>query len=146
MDINDAMNELTESYAELNDSLGGGILAGALLSEIPPLSVAAYMLGSLVGGVIGGFVYNAGKSLFMSFCVESGCTFFGLVDQNYQLPQEIIDEIGIEVFEYEKFEYDKFQFDRFEFDRFTPDTFEFDKFGISIIRRGVIGVGKIGYI
>ena len=103
------------------------------------------MLGSFIGGVIGGFAYNIGHSLFMSFCVDSGCTFFGLVDQNYELPQEILDEIGIDVFEYEKFDYESFKYDSFQFDSFTPDVFEYDKFGITIIRRGVIGVGKIGY-
>ena len=81
----------------------------------------------------------------MSFCVDSGCTFFGIVDQDYQLPQEIMDEIGIEVFDYEKFEYDSFQYDNFRFDTFSPDTFQYDKFGITILRRGVIGVGKVGY-
>ena len=62
-----------------------------------------------------------------------------------QLPQEIMDEIGIEVFDYEKFEYDSFQYDNFRFDTFSPDTFQYDKFGITILRRGVIGVGKVGY-
>ena len=67
------------------------------------------------------------------------------MDQNYELPQEILDEIGIDIFKYEKFDYETFQYDSFQLDSFTPDAFEYDKFGITIIRRGVIGVGKIGY-
>ena len=136
-------DEIARLHITTAFSVGGGILLSA---AFPPLSVAAYMLGSFIGGVIGGFAYNMGKNLFMSFCVESGCTFFGIVDQNYELPQEIIDAIGIDVFDYEKYEYDRFQADTFQFDSFTPDSFEYDKFGITIIRRGVIGFGKIGYV
>ena len=137
--------EMSRLYITTAFSVGGGIAASVWFVEIPPLAMAAYMLGSFIGGVIGGFAYNLGHSLFMSFCVDSGCTFFGLVDQNYELPQEILDEIGIDVFDYEKFDYETFQYDSFQFDAFTPDAFEYDKFGITIIRRGVIGVGKIGY-
>ena len=137
--------EMSRLYITTAFSVGGGIAASVWFVEIPPLAMAAYMLGSFIGGVIGGFAYNIGHSLFMSFCVDSGCTFFGLVDQNYELPQEILDEIGIDIFEYEKFDYETFQYDSFQFDAFTPDAFEYDKFGITIIRRGVIGVGKIGY-
>jgi len=38
------------------------------------------------------------------FCVESGCTFFGVVDQNCEIPPDVIDPMGLEVFEYEKIE------------------------------------------
>ncbi|MGN0502243.1 MAG: hypothetical protein ACI4HN_04915 [Ruminococcus sp.] len=138
-------DEIARLHITTAFSVGGGIAASVWFSEIPPLAVAAYMLGSFIGGVVGNFAYNIGKSLFMSFCVESGCTFFGIVDQNYQLPQEILDEIGIDVFDYEKFDYEGFQYDSFQFDSFSLDVFEYDKFGITIIRRGVIGVGKIGY-
>lgn len=138
-------DEIARLHITTAFSVGGGLAASVWFAEIPPLAIAAYMLGSFIGGVVGGFAYNIGKSLFMSFCVDSGCTFFGIVDQDYQLPQEIMDEIGIEVFDYEKFEYDSFQYDNFRFDTFSPDTFQYDKFGITILRRGVIGVGKVGY-
>ena len=139
-------DEIAKLHITTAFSVGGGIAASIWFAEFPPLATAAYMLGSFIGGIIGGFVYSTGKSLFMSFCVESGCTFFGLVDQNYELPQEIIEKIGIDVFEYEKFEYNVFQNDSFQFEAFTPDYFEYEKFGITIIRRSVIGVGKIGYV
>ena len=139
-------DEIARLHITTAFSVGTGLLASVWFSEIPPLAIAAYMLGSFIGGVIGGFVYNAGRSLFMSFCVESGCTFFGIVDQNYELPQEIIDEIGIEVFDYEKFDYETFQADTFQLDTFTPDTIEYDRFGIRILRRGVLEFGRVGYI
>jgi len=139
-------DEIARLHITTAFSVGGGVAASVWFSAVPPIAAVAYMLGSFVGGVIGGFAYSLGKNLFMSFCVDSGCTFFGIVDQNYQLPQEIIDEIGIEVFDYEKFQYERFQHDSFQFDTFSHDIFQYDKFGITILRRGVIGVGKVGYI
>lgn len=112
----------------------------------PAFSVISYMIGSLVGFAVSKLILHTSKKLVLSFCVESGCTFFGLVDQNYKLPQEIIEQIGIEVFDYEKFEYDNFRPDSFQVDTFSFDSFEYDKFGITILRRGVIGVGKVGYV
>ena len=50
-------------------------------------------------------------------------------------------------FAYDKIELDLFQFDKFEFSRFELDTFESDKeFDFIFLRRGVIGINKIGYV
>lgn len=139
-------DEIARLHITTAFSVAGGLAASVWFAEIPPLAVAAYMLGSFIGGIVGSFAYNLGRNVFVAFCVESGCTFFGVVDQSYELPQEVINAIGIEVFEYEKFAYDTFEADTFQFDSFIPDSFEYDKFGIRILRRGVIEFGKIGYI
>lgn len=104
----------------------------------------AYLLGNFVGSFIGSFAYIAVDNAFMSFAISSGWTFFGIVDQNYELPDQILDEMGVDIFDYEDFVVDDFSFDTydfsdFSFDKYTPDF-------ISIIRRGVIGVHQIGYI
>lgn len=119
----------------------GGISQGII--EIP---VLGFMIGSFIGSMIGSVAYSAGYSAVMSFCVDSGFTMFGLVDQNYELPKEVMEEIGIEVFEYEKLEYEKFEYENFEHEKFDYEEFEYEKFDIVFLRRGVIGVGKIGYI
>ena len=100
------------------------------------------MVGSLVGSVL----YEVSYKPFISFCVDTGFTCFGLVDQNYELPQEIIKELGVEVFEYEKFDYSKFQPKQFNFKKFEINKFEYSKIEYKFIRRGVIGVSKIGYV
>lgn len=69
-----------------------------------------------------------------------------LVEQNYELPENVLKQIGVEPFEYDKFEFDKFQFDSFKPDTVTIDKIEYEKIGIKVLRRGVIEVGKIGYI
>lgn len=57
------------------------------------MSVLGFMLGSFVGSVVGSFAYNVGHNVFMSFCVDTGFTMFGLVDQNYELPDEVMEAV-----------------------------------------------------
>lgn len=103
------------------------------------------MIGSLVGGIIGGLVYKVSESLLLSFCIDSGCTFFGLVDQNYRLPQSVFDDLGLESFDFTKFEAEQFEYDHFVPNSFSYDSFEYEKFGIKVLRRDLIGVFSIGY-
>ena len=129
----------------------GAMYLGTLTQELIPIPVLGFMVGSFAGSLVGTFVYNTGYSMAMSFFVENGFTMFGLVNQDYELPKNVLDEIGIETFDYEKisddmsennlFEANKFSFNTFDTERFNPDTFE-----IKYLRRGVIGINKIGYV
>lgn len=121
-----------------------GIGLGALAQALMPAMPFAYMLGNFVGSFVGSFAYVACDSAFMSFATYSGWTFFGLVDQNYVLPDEVVREIGIDVFEY-----DKYYFDNYQMDIYEPDYFSFDEYKphfIKLLRRGVIGVHQVGFI
>ena len=133
----------TRNSLVLDLSLAGGVIATALF---PELSVIASLLGSMIGSAVGVLIYKCLDRCFMALIVEQGCTFFGLVDQNYELPENVLNQIGVETFEYEKFEFDKFQFDSFKPDTVTIDKIEYEKIGIKVLRRGVIEVGKIGYM
>ena len=61
---------------------------------------------------------------------------FGLVDQNYMLPDEVMEAIGFDVFKYEEFTFNEFQ----------VEESEVDSLSIEFLRRGVIGVHQIGYV
>lgn len=141
-------NRCCQDFVITACSIGLGVASSAAASVLftPAAAVFGYMIGSFVGSVIGGFVYKGIYSCAISFCIESGNTFFGLVEQNYELPKEVLEKTGVEVFEYEKFEPQKFNYDTFkpikyEYERFMPI-----KIGVTFLRRGVIGVGAIGYI
>ncbi|MBQ3508546.1 MAG: hypothetical protein IJA90_00810 [Peptococcaceae bacterium] len=120
---------------------GGNIIQGIV--EIP---VLGYMLGSFVGSMVGSFVYTGVYKAVLSFCIDTGFTMFGLVEQDYELPKEILEEIGIDVFEYEHFVYESFEHQKFEHTAFNHEQFQHNTIGITLLRRGVIGVRKIGYI
>ncbi len=130
-----------DMYISACSLIGGGISQAVI--EVP---VLGYMIGSFVGSIIGSFTYNIGYKAVVSFCVDSGFIMFGLVEQDYTLPKEIIEQMGIETFEYESFQYDTFEPDSFSFDTFETDTFEPDTLDITFLRRGVIGVSKVGYV
>lgn len=122
-------------------------VAGAFVGQalLPAFPVIGFMLGSFVGGIIGSFAYTAGKSVCLSFCVESGFTFFGIVDQDYELPDEVIKELGIEIFEIDEFVVQEFELEEFAFQPFQLEEFKLETFSITSLRRGVLKINQIGY-
>lgn len=139
---NQLADELVKDmYVSACTLIGGGV--SQALIEVP---VLGYMIGSFVGSVVGSFTYNIGYKAVLSFCADNGFTMFGLVTQDYTLPDEVINQMGLETFDYETFEYDTFEPATFEYDTFEPDRFTPDSLDITFLRRGVIGVSKIGYV
>ena len=120
-------------------SIGVG-LALSMLTICP----FAYLLGNFVGSFVGSFAYIAVDKAFISFAVYSGWTFFGVVKQDYILPDNVLKELGIDLFDYENMFFDEYRFDKFNFDELSLDEYIPDF--ISIIRRGVIGIHQIGYV
>lgn len=136
-------NELIKSMFVIESSTVGGYVGQVVLNNLP---VLGYMIGSLVGSVIGSFSYNVGYTAVISFCVDTGITLFGLVEQDYSLPEDIIKDIGLQTFDYETFKPETLEPDTFKFETFSFDTIQPDTLGIKYLRRGVIGVSKIGYV
>lgn len=134
--------ELVKELIVSSAALAGGTIAQTFI-EIP---VVGFMLGSFVGSAIGSFAYNCGYSAAMSFCVDTGFTMFGLVKQDYTLPEDVLEYIGVDVFQYEKFLPKQFQKQNFTPLGFNHKKFEANTLGIRILRRGVIGVSEIGYV
>lgn len=130
-----------DMYVSACSLVGGGITQAFI--EVP---VLGYLIGSFIGSIVGSFTYNIGQKAIVAFCVDSGFTMFGLVEQDYTLPKEVLEEIGIETFDYETFETESFEPETFEPETFSVDTFEPDTLDITFLRRGVIGVSKVGYI
>lgn len=135
--------ELVRDMIVSASSLALGAVGQVVLYELP---VVGYLLGSFVGSVVGTFIYHAGYKAALSFCTETGVTLFGLVEQDYKLPDDIIKEMGLETFEFETFVTETFEPESFTFDTFETESIQPDSLGITILRRGVIGVSKIGYV
>ena len=131
-----------EMFVSASSLLMGGLVQGIMV-EMP---VLGFMLGSFVGSVVGSFAYSVGYNAVLSFCVDTGFTMFGLVNQDYTLPDEALKQIGVDVFSYDKFEYPRFEYDKFQFDKFAIKKFKPDTINIVFLRRGVIGVRQVGYV
>lgn len=134
--------ELVKDLIVSSCAFAGGTLGQSLI-EIP---VVGFMIGSFIGSIIGAFAYNSGYKAAISFCTDTGFTMFGLVKQDYTLPEEVLRSIGLEVFRPEKIRLKTFQPHTFKPRTFTPQRFEPKTLEIYFLRRGVIGVSEIGYI
>ena len=120
----------------------GGIIGQALSFELP---VVGYLLGSLIGTSFC-VIYNIGKKKLISFCVDTGFTCFGLVEQNYELPDEVLHEIGVETIPIPRTQIERIDIPRTLISTTSINKSEYETIDITILRRGVIGVNKIGYV
>ncbi len=132
---------LRETFTSSCAMLGGAV--GASLTMALP--VLGYFLGSFVGSLLGSFAYSTGYNKAISFCIESGWTMFGLVEQDYTLPEEALKNLGIEVFDYEKFELETFEFSQFKPMVFQMECFIPPQIEFTFLRRGVIATNRVGY-
>ena len=119
----------------------GGIIGQALGFELP---VVGYLLGSLIGTSFC-VIYNIGKKKLISFCVDTGFTCFGLVEQNYELPDEVLHELGVETIPIPRTQIERIDIPRTQTSTASINKTEYETIDISVLRRGVIGVNKIGY-
>lgn len=104
------------------------------------------LIGSMLGSIIGGFAVNAGSNIVLAFCVESGFTMFGLVEQDYTLPTEVLEKLGTCIPHYKKAEPKKTSFSRPQFKKPAYQRCEFKTVDFIFLRRGVMSVNKIGYV
>ena len=71
--------------------LGGAAVATALTGG----AALPVLIGSFVGGAAGSMAFRPVSSCVMKVCVNSGVTFFGLVEQDYEVPKRLLSMLGI---------------------------------------------------
>ena len=119
----------------------GGVIAQMFFPQIPGV---AYAIGSLLGCAIA-VVYNIGKKKLISFCVDTGFTCFGLVEQSYELPSEVLHQLGIDTIPINTTDVPTTQVNRTDV-LGTVNKTQYETINLTILKRGVIGVNKIGYV
>lgn len=123
-------------------SLGGSALGQAIL----PIPFVGTLFGNFIGAIIGSLIYESSNTVFLSFCISTGYSFLGFVEQNYELPDKILKEIGLDIIDIEKIQFDEEDIDSCEMDICDIDSCRLDYINTYVIRRGVIAVNKIGYV
>ena len=122
-------------------------LVGAGIASIVTGGAAIPMLiGSIVGSAAGGLAFAPARSCVLKVARSSGFSFFGLVRQDYELPESTARELGIK----------RASFKEARFTATTPEESNVraakirqacaHTIGFSYNERGVVGVNKIGYI
>jgi hypothetical protein len=129
-------NCIRDSFV-LTTGMGGAVI-GQIIIPIPLLGA---MTGNLVGSTFGAVAFEGLNQVVLATCIDTGWTYFGLVDQDYTVPINVLREAGFEVFEVDRFETDKFEAEGFEFERF-----EVEGIGFQQLSRGIIGFNKVGYL
>ena len=103
------MDLVKEIYVSTISMTAGGFTQGII--QIP---VLGYMIGSFMGSAVASLTFDYGYRRAISFSVDTGFTIFELVDQDYEMPEEVIKIMGIDTFDYETFDVETFE----------PETFE----------------------
>ena len=79
------------------------------------------------------------------FNILLGFTCFGLVDQDYSLPESVLKGLGIDVIDIPRTEVPTTNLQRTEV-RSQLSSTPLETINISMIKRGIISVNKVGYI
>lgn len=133
--------KFVDSVVVSSGYLVGGLIGQALFPELP---IVAYAIGSLLGCSIA-VVYNIGKKKLISFCIDTGFTCFGLVEQNYELPERILHDMGVHTIPIPKTEISTVSVEKTDTSAYYNIT-QYETVDIKVLKRGLIGVNKIGYV
>lgn len=117
---------------------GGGVALGQMMIPVPVLGA---LLGNLVGTTLGAAGVSYANNKVLGICVESGWTFWGLVDQSYVVPEEVLNAAGFDLFAPQIF-----MPEQFDIARFNSPLFQESSIGFTVIRRGVISFNTVGYM
>lgn len=122
------------------------MIAGGIAQMLVVIPALGFMLGSFVGSVVGAFTYDGVYSATLSFCADTGFTLFGLVKQDYKLPKSVLKSLGVKTVEVKKCHLQKATIRRMKPLKLTQKKMQPKTVEVIPLRRGVIGVSKIGYI
>ena len=119
----------------------GGMVGSALGIKLPGIG---YLVGSLLGSTFA-VAYNVGKRKLISFCIDSGFTAFGLVEQNYQLPDEVLADIGLDTIPVPRASVSRAEIPRASASYIVQKA-TFETVDIKMVKRGIISVNKVEYV
>jgi hypothetical protein len=78
--------------------LSTGMLGAVVGQMLIPIPVLGGLAGSLVGVTVGLTATVGANQIFMGICREYGWTFFGVVGQDYGASEEVLREVGYDLF------------------------------------------------
>lgn len=134
---------ITKEILISSAALAGGAIVQVIAPELP---VIGYMLGSLIGSCLSSVLLNVGEKCLISFCVDSGFTCFGLVEQNYELPEEVLRDMGLAITAVSKVLIKHTEVKEVQVKHTQIKHTQLSTVQLIMVKRGVIGVNKIGYV
>ena len=125
------------TFAFLGAMKLGGMIGQSIAPQLP---VVGFLIGSLIGcGCCA--VYQIGKKCLISFCKDSGFTCFGLVEQEYSLPDEALKDMGVDLAKIQMANVQRANIQYANIKGANTNSIQ-----LKMIRRGVFSLNKIGYV
>ena len=125
-------------------------LAAATLCRITSVLLPgvglAILLSSFVGSILGSVVHTGVKECLLSLCVDSGFTLFGLVKQDYKLPEDLLKSIGVDVLDYESAKVSSAGTQTLGYETAGAINADAERVNITVLKRGLIKADLVGYL
>ena len=126
----------------LAGSMAGGVLGQAVI----PIPVLGTMIGSLVGATLARMVIGQASGFLMGVAVERGWTVLDIVTQDYMLPADALRAAGWEPLDMEPLDVEPLDMEPLDMEPLDMEPLMVNGVPVRMLRRGLIGVGTVGYL
>ena len=127
---------ISEDAIILATAMGGAAVGQALI----PIPMLGALVGNIVGAVVARMALDQVNGVVLGIAAETGWTVFGLVDQNYKVPGDILEASGWNILDIRMLGPR-----RLDVTRMQPRTLDLKSVEMSVLRRGVVSFGRIAY-
>lgn len=142
-DILEYKHKITRDLIVSGAAIAGGSIAVAVL---PVANALAFVIGSMVGSVIASVTLSISEKILVSVCVNSGFTLFGLVKQDYVLPDEYFKGMGLNLAELSRIKPNEANLSITSVHSATLSVAKLSTVDIKILKRGLISFHTVGYV
>ncbi len=132
-----AAKYISEDAIVLASAMGGAAVGQALI----PIPMLGALAGNIVGAVVARLAIEQVNRVVLGIAVETGWTVFGLVDQNYTVPGDILEASGWSILDIRKLGAQPISLKRLE-----PRTLDLKSIDMKVLRRGVVSFSRIAYL
>ena len=123
-----------------------GVAGGLALQAAIPVPIISYAIGSIVGSMLGGLVFSAKEQIMLSLCVKHGYTVFGLVNQDYTMPDSARKKLGFPIFGFDEYKFKEYTFHEYKPIQYKWQEYKWKTLDCVLLKRGVIACRKIAYV
>lgn len=126
--------------------LAGSMVGGFVGQSLIPVPLLGALVGNLVGATLARLAVNRGEVVLMGLALSRGWSFFGVVDQSYALPDETLAAVGWDRLRVEALRVDQPETEPLHVEPLGIEPFAPNGTAIRILRRGVVEIGRVGYL
>lgn len=132
-----AAARISQDGLVLASAMGGAALGQALI----PIPMLGAMIGNIAGAVVARLAIDQVGGAVLGIAAETGWTVFGLVEQNHQVPPQLLAESGWSVLDVRKLQPAQLRIQTFQPMTLDPRTID-----VQVLRRGVVAFGRVAYL